>query len=542
MSTLALCTIIKNEQQYLPYMLGCLDKICDEKIIVDTGSTDRSIEIAEAFGCYVIRAKWVNDFALVRNLAQSVAKSDWIIWLDGDEAIDEAGADTIKNELTESRQHDFWLIPRINFWKDLRHNAWYPDSQYKLYRNNIGLKWTGEIHEKIFNENDPDHKSRLGHSNINLYHYAYVKSSEDVRKKMATYIQIQNPGMDPNKVWACSTEHSFFSDIKQDFVQEYRKGVYPEIFSQLQVTSESIKWVNGSTIINFSNLPSLRIESSFQPTQNTAQTEKTFATNFTSDLLSIVIVTHNKVEYLEPCIKSIFNAVHIPFELIVVDNGSTEQNVQNFLMPLQKKHSNVKIVKNQENLGFAKGYNSGIEVSNGEFILVLNNDTLVMDWSIEKMLDHLKTNPDYGIIAPVSNNIHGEHQMIQAPKKDASFGDYISIVVKREHELKQSSWVTGCAMLFRRSLIDELAKIENPPRHGLFFCEDFPTGMGEDTDVGFAVCHRLNKKLGVTTDSLIWHWGQKTLESLDLDWHELQRKNDIILRKRWPEIFPDFKG
>ena len=78
-NSLALCMIVKNEQQYLPYCLASIYKFCDEIIVVDTGSSDRTIEIAEAFGAYVIQAPWKDDFALVRNIAQSSAKSDWII-------------------------------------------------------------------------------------------------------------------------------------------------------------------------------------------------------------------------------------------------------------------------------------------------------------------------------------------------------------------------------------------------------------------------------------------------------------------------------
>jgi glycosyltransferase involved in cell wall biosynthesis len=113
-NSLALCMMVKNEQQFLPYCLASIYKYCDEIIVVDTGSTDRTIEIAEAFGAYVIQTKWKNDFALTRNIAQSPAKSDWIIWLDGDEVLNDSGAKKIKNQLLLDITADFFLCPRVN--------------------------------------------------------------------------------------------------------------------------------------------------------------------------------------------------------------------------------------------------------------------------------------------------------------------------------------------------------------------------------------------------------------------------------------------
>ena len=102
-----------------------------------------------------------------------------------------------------------------------------------------------------------------------------------------------------------------------------------------------------------------------------------------------------------------------------------------------------------------------------------------------------------------------------------------------------SSWITGCCLFFNRSLLNDLSKIEQPKRNGMLFCEDFPWGMGEDTDLDYYITHRLNKKLGVARDVFVWHHGQKTLEECPVDWREIQHQNDNILRKRWPEIFPN---
>jgi hypothetical protein len=157
------------------------------------------------------------------------------------------------------------------------------------------------------------------------------------------------------------------------------------------------------------------------------------------------------------------------------------------------------------------------------------------------MIMHLKDDPEVAIIAPVSNNIHGEHQMLPRPEI-YSFGAYIDMVDKlsksTEKKVAYSSWITACCWVFNRSLISQLAKIPSPPKVGYFFDESFPIGMSEDTDLCFMVAHRLHKKLGVAKDVLLWHHGSKTLNDLPgINVQNLQQSNNEILRKKWPDIF-----
>ena len=542
-SSLALCMIVKDEQQYLPYCLASVCKFCDEIIVVDTGSSDRTIEIAEAFGAYVIQAPWRDDFALVRNIAQSPAKSDWIIWLDADEVLNESGAKKIKYQLLKDNLTDFYLCPRVNFWKDLKHVAWYPDSQYKIYRNNIGLRWKSKLHEKIYDDTNAYHRKRLKHTDVHTFHYAYVKSPEEVKEKMAKYIRIENPDMDLKQIDKCSTEHSFFFDKPHDGVQPYN-GSLPEVFNKLVVTQEEIKWVDGASIIKFKDRikPHEYKVEEIEMIQKETPQQKPLKVNYTDDLCSVVIATFNKVEYVSPLVRGIYQSTRMQFEVIVVDNGSSQQSVLDFLVPFEKENDNFRFIHLDKNYGFAKGYNIGVQEAKGEWICILNNDTLVTNEWLSRMINHLKENPEIKIIGPVSNNIHGDQQMLPAPE-NYSFGDYLTLMDKLIREggksLVHSSWLTGCCMVFHRSLLEELQTITKPPRNGLLFCEDFEIGMGEDTDLDFAVMHRLNKKLGVARNVFLWHHGQKTLEECDVDWREIQKKNDKVLRQRWPEVFPN---
>src|SRR5690348_3827247 len=86
--TISLCMIVKNEEKYLERCLKSVEGVVDEIIIVDTGSTDQTTEIAEKFGAKILRYQWNDDFSSARNYSLKNAKCDWILILDADEELD----------------------------------------------------------------------------------------------------------------------------------------------------------------------------------------------------------------------------------------------------------------------------------------------------------------------------------------------------------------------------------------------------------------------------------------------------------------------
>jgi glycosyltransferase involved in cell wall biosynthesis len=95
--------IVKNETEYLGNCLKSVEGLFDEVIIVDTGSTDNTKDIALSFGCKVFDFKWINDFAAARNFSFSKATKDYVMWLDADDIIDSVNRErflALKNTLT----------------------------------------------------------------------------------------------------------------------------------------------------------------------------------------------------------------------------------------------------------------------------------------------------------------------------------------------------------------------------------------------------------------------------------------------------------
>lgn len=114
-------------------------------------------------------------------------------------------------------------------------------------------------------------------------------------------------------------------------------------------------------------------------------------------LVSVIIVNWNGKANLQECLNSLFRITYSPFEIIVVDNGSTDGSVA----LVRKKFPSVKLIaETNRNHGFAEGNNLGYKKSKGDYILFLNNDCIVTKNFLDKLVSYLKKNPTVGIVQP----------------------------------------------------------------------------------------------------------------------------------------------
>lgn len=109
--------------------------------------------------------------------------------------------------------------------------------------------------------------------------------------------------------------------------------------------------------------------------------------------LSVSIVNWNTKDILRNCLKSIYESTHrISYEIFVVDNASSDGSPE----MVEKEFPRVKLIKNKQNLGFAKANNQAIKLSDGRYILLLNSDTIVLDGALDKMVEFMEDHPDAG--------------------------------------------------------------------------------------------------------------------------------------------------
>jgi tetratricopeptide (TPR) repeat protein len=139
---LSAALIVKNEA---PFLAGCLDSIkdvVDEIVIVDTGSTDGSVEIARSYGALVHEHAWTGDFAEARNEGLERATCEWILYIDADERLAPIGRPALEAILRDAPEAGFRILLRPD-----QHST--PYREYRVWRNDPRIRFEGVIHEKI---------------------------------------------------------------------------------------------------------------------------------------------------------------------------------------------------------------------------------------------------------------------------------------------------------------------------------------------------------------------------------------------------------
>ncbi|WP_144701966.1 tetratricopeptide repeat-containing glycosyltransferase family 2 protein [Fictibacillus phosphorivorans] len=146
--TVSLCMIVKNEETHLS---RCLDSVCDivdEIIIVDTGSSDGTLSIAEQYGAVVVPYVWNHHFAEARNVGLKLATSDFVLVLDADEELDRGSVAPLQ-EIIQSGNGSAYYVELKNFIGSYHPHQYYKDTSCRLFRNVKGYSFSGRIHEDI---------------------------------------------------------------------------------------------------------------------------------------------------------------------------------------------------------------------------------------------------------------------------------------------------------------------------------------------------------------------------------------------------------
>ena len=172
--------------------------------------------------------------------------------------------------------------------------------------------------------------------------------------------------------------------------------------------------------------------------------------------LSIIIVNFNSKKLLEECLYSIYAATHrLTFEIIVVNNNSADGSAQ----VVKTAFPQVRLIENKENLGFTKANNQGLKISQGRYVLLLNNDTIVKDHACDRMVEFMDKTFKAGACGPKLLNLDGTIQ-----RQGGLLGGQFWLAKKP----KEVKFVIGAALLVRREAIDQVGLMDE----NLFFYND----------------------------------------------------------------------
>lgn len=182
--SLSLCMIVRDEEEQLPRCLDSVKSVVDEMVIVDTGSTDRTIGIAEQYGAKVIRHQWSNDFAAARNAGLEKAGGDWILVLDADEVLDSYGCELLPLYMMHPGIEGilFQLHNYLNedvIWEIMVNPA------LRLFRNRPEYRYRHPIHEQVIDSIAANSEgAALGQTELVIHHYGYGQKQLQTKQKI----------------------------------------------------------------------------------------------------------------------------------------------------------------------------------------------------------------------------------------------------------------------------------------------------------------------------------------------------------------------
>jgi GT2 family glycosyltransferase len=239
-------------------------------------------------------------------------------------------------------------------------------------------------------------------------------------------------------------------------------------------------------------------------------------------LTSIVIVTHNQLEFTRQCIESIRDYTDEPFELIFVDNGSTDGTVEYLRSIESQLNQGIRVILNDENRGFPNAANQGIQVAAGEQILLLNNDTIVTTGWLRRMLRALRSHDRIGLVGPCSNHVSGSQQ-VTVGYEDLGGLDGFAWSLGKSHDrvVADTDRLVGFCLLMRREVVETVGLLD----------EQFSPGNFEDDDY----CQRALEagfRAVIARDAFVHHFGEQTFKSAGIRYGELMTRNHRLFRDK----------
>ncbi len=221
-------------------------------------------------------------------------------------------------------------------------------------------------------------------------------------------------------------------------------------------------------------------------------------------MVSIIILCYNQLSYTKQCLESLFantSQIRSEFEVIVVNNGSTD-GTREYLKPYEDD-GRIRAIHNDYNAGFPKANNQAAAIAKGEYLCLLNNDTILTEGWLEKLLRCMRSDHVIAAVGPWTNHSSGHQRTDPAPNYRGP-AELKSFSARFSDEEKYVDFLVFFCVLIRQDVWDEIGGLD----------EDFTPGNYEDN----LFCYRLlekNYRMKVAGDCYVHHYAGQTFQTKD---------------------------
>ena len=217
---LSLCMIVKNEENNIGECLKSTQGLADEIIVTDTGSTDKTVEIAQSYGAKIEHFAWTKDFSAARNYSISKATSRWIIWLDADDRLPKKTVEELRKKLSLEIPNRVFYLVVCNSIDEGRTGTRF--SQIRVLPNNPKIRFEGRIHEQIL---PSIRKFKFPEDKLpfEIFHTGYedpaLLREKQVRNLDLFKEEYPDPmKMDPNAMYHYAASHEIIEDFENALI------------------------------------------------------------------------------------------------------------------------------------------------------------------------------------------------------------------------------------------------------------------------------------------------------------------------------------
>jgi glycosyltransferase involved in cell wall biosynthesis len=393
MPTISVLYMIRNESETISQSLSSVSQLADEIVVIDTGSTDNTIQLCKQFRkVKVFNFPWENDFSKPRNFGISKCSMDWVLSIDGDEILDKASASAIRKAVASAKSNVHGFGIRIcdreeSLAAEPNPTPFFPSPQVRLFRRMPSISFSGVVMESV----------------------------RDSIKASGGGIDLINARIDH---WLWRGRGRGYAELRVKY--------YNRLGAKLPMPTDA-KPASKAPILPPPAEPSK---------------------------VAVVVVTMNALSATKACLQSVSANTTGAYDVICVDNGSTD-GTQHVLQEMTGRKP-ICLGKN-EGVARARnaGAAAAMKDPSVEYVCFLDNDTRVSPSWLSDMIAVMDDNPNVGIVGPISCCATGAQSVADQFNK-RNYEDVHHLAVARSPKVLPATKVNGFCMVVRVDLLKKI--------------------------------------------------------------------------------------